>query len=89
LDVSHSENSCREQNQQVPQEIVKGTTTLSPILNLVTPLPTASTMPIGSWPMTSPGCIVGMKPSYRCRSLPQMAVDVIRTTMSRGSTPTR
>ena len=33
----------------------------------------------------SPFSIVGMKPSSRCRSEPQMAVEVIRTIASRGS----
>src|SRR5579871_5440358 len=84
--VSHNEYICRWQNQHLPQEIVKGTTTRSPFLSLVTPLPTSSTMPIGSCPSTSPACMVGMKPSYRCRSEPQMAVDVMRTRVSPGST---
>ena len=65
--------------------MVNGTTTRSPFLNFVTAEPTSSTMPIGSWPRTSPASIVGMNPSYRCRSDPQMAVDVIFTMMSPGS----
>src|SRR3954471_23297493 len=33
--------------------------------------------------MTSPSCIVGTYPSTRCRSEPQIAVEVIRTMASR------
>ena len=36
---------------------------------------TSSTIPIGSWPRTS----------YRCRSEPQIPVEVMRTTASVGS----
>jgi hypothetical protein len=32
----------------------------------------------------SPGFMKGMKPSTRCRSEPQIAVDVMRTIASRG-----
>src|SRR5579883_3584982 len=32
----------------------------------------------------SPGSIIGMKPSYRCKSEPQIAVEVIFTMASRG-----
>jgi hypothetical protein len=32
-------------------------------LSFVTPLPTSTTSPIGSWPMMSPSFIAGMKPS--------------------------
>ena len=63
FDWSQSENNSCWQNQQLPQEIVNGTTTRSPGLRLVTALPTSSTMPIGSWPRTSPFSIVGMMPS--------------------------
>src|SRR4051794_40539645 len=38
---------------------------------------------MNSWPMTSPSCIVGTYPSTRCRSEPQIAVEVIRTMASR------
>ena len=62
-DLSIDEKSFRSQNQHEPQEIVKGTTTRSPGLSLVTPAPTSSTTPIGSWPMTSPAFIVGTNPS--------------------------
>src|SRR5215204_3267857 len=36
-----------------------------------------------TWPMMSPGSIIGRKPLYRCRSDPQIAVDVIFTMQSR------
>src|SRR4051812_37160017 len=63
-----------------------GTITRSPTFtfDLSTPLPTATTSPMNSWPRMSPLRIVGMYPSYRCRSDPQMHVDVIRTIASRG-----
>jgi hypothetical protein len=48
FELSQSENSDRSQYQQVPQEMVKGTTTRSPFYNPVTDLPTSSTIPIGS-----------------------------------------
>src|SRR5215212_10962235 len=73
------------QNQQAPHAIGNGTTTRSPTftLDLSTSGPTSSTMPIGSWPMMSPGFMNGMNPSTRWRSDPQMQVDVIRTIASR------
>ena len=51
----------------------------------VTSGPTSSTMPIGSWPRMSPGVRYGASTSYRCRSEPQIAVEVIRTIASVGS----
>ena len=63
FEVSQSENSCCWQKKQVPQEIVNGTTTRSPIFKFVIPRPTSTTSPIGSWPRMSPFSIVGMKPS--------------------------
>src|SRR3954452_21234404 len=73
------------QNQQAPQPIGNGTITRSPFLSLLvsTSGPTSSTMPIGSWPRMSPGFMNGMNPSTRCRSDPQMHVDVMRTIASR------
>jgi hypothetical protein len=68
--------------QQWPQEMLKGITTRSPGLMWVTCGPTSSTIPIGSWPMMSPGVMYMPSTSYRCRSEPQMAVDVIRTIAS-------
>ena len=65
--------------------MLNGTTTRSPGLSRVTPGPTSSTMPIGSCPRTSPGFRYGPSTSYRCRSEPQMAVEVIRTIASVGS----
>ena len=64
--------------------MVNGTTTRSPFLTLVTPLPVSTTSPMNSWPRMSPAFMVGMNPSYRCRSDPQMAVLVIRMMASRG-----
>jgi hypothetical protein len=52
---------CRpcEQVQQLPQHTLNGTTTRSPTLRSFTPGPTSSTMPIDSWPMTSPAFMNG------------------------------
>ena len=50
----------------------------------VTSRPTSSTMPIGSWPRMSPSSMNGPNSSYRCRSEPQMAVDVTRMIASVG-----
>jgi hypothetical protein len=44
---------------QWPQEMLNGMTTRSPGAMWVTPLPTASTMPIGSWPRMSPSVMNG------------------------------
>lgn len=57
---SQRENSWRRQKKQSPQEMVNGTTTRSPFFSFVTPRPTSTTMPMGSWPSTSPFSIVGM-----------------------------
>ena len=56
---SQAENMPRWQNQHCPQLIVKGTTTLSPILRLVTSEPSSTTSPMFSWPRMSPLSIVG------------------------------
>src|SRR5439155_17278725 len=85
FDLSQHDQSWFWQNQHDPQQMVNGMTTRSPFFSFLTSRPTSSTIPIGSWPRTSPDFIVGMNPSYRCRSDPQMAVDVIRTTASVGS----
>ena len=45
--------------KQWPQAIWNGITTRSPGARLLTPLPTSSTMPIGSWPSTSPSPMNG------------------------------
>src|SRR3954452_4445091 len=60
-------------------------TTRSPGLQLVTSGPTSSTIPIGSWPRVSPSPMNGPITSYRWRSDPQIAVEVIRTIASVGS----
>src|SRR5690349_14174829 len=65
--------------------MLKGMTTRSPFFRLVTALPTSSTMPMGSWPSTSSLCIYGPSTSYRWRSEPQIADDVILTIASVGS----
>src|ERR671917_120978 len=84
FEFSQAENRPCRQDQQLPHEIGNGTTTRSPTARFVTPGPTSMTSPMNSWPRTSPFCIVGMKPLYRCRSEPQMAVEVMRTTASRA-----
>src|SRR4051794_26013340 len=63
-----------------------GTITRSPtlILDLSTPVPTSTTSPMNSWPRMSPCRMVGMKPSYRWRSDPQMHVEEILMIASRG-----
>src|SRR4051812_42163350 len=68
----------RRQKKHSPHAIGKGTTTRSPTFNLVPsrPDPTSCTMPIGSCPRMSPGFMNGTKPSTRCRSDPQIHVDV-------------
>jgi hypothetical protein len=71
--------------KQCPQEMLKGTTTRSPGLMCSTSEPTSSTIPIGSWPRMSPGFMNGPMTSYRCRSEPQIAVEVMRTIASVGS----
>lgn len=60
-------------------------TTRSPTLSFVTPAPTSTTTPIGSWPSTSPRSMNGPSSSYRWRSDPQIAEDVMRMTASVGS----
>src|SRR4051794_13866151 len=62
FEVSHSEKRPRVQNQHVPQEMVNGTTTRSPTLRFLTPLPTSATIPIGSCPRISPSFMGGMYP---------------------------
>src|SRR5687767_13106891 len=86
FELSHADHSWLLQNQHRPHEIVKGTTTRSPTLSLVFSEPTATTSPMNSWPSTSPLRIVGMKPSSRWRSDPQMAVSVILMIASLGFT---
>src|SRR5207302_1739212 len=72
------------QKPQLPHAIVNGTTTRSPRRRFVTRCPVSSTVPMNSCPRMSPSSIVGMKPSYKCKSDPQMAVRVILTMASCG-----
>ena len=61
---------CRKSIRRTPTK--NGTTTRSPTFTFVpsTPGPSSSTMPIGSWPSTSPGFMNGMKPSTKCKIRP-------------------
>src|ERR1700760_884334 len=56
---------------------------MSPTLILSTASPTAMTSPTFSWPKTRPSS-KSVRPSYMCRSEPQMLVAVIRTSASVG-----
>src|SRR5829696_5028569 len=85
LVLSQQEYSSRLQNQHSPQAMSNGTTMRSPFFSLVTAPPTSTTSPIGSWPRMSPGFMAGRYMSYRCRSDPQMQVDVILMTTSVGA----
>lgn len=60
FEVSQSENSDFLQKKQEPHAMVKGMTTRSPGVRLVTALPTSTTTPMGSWPRMSPDSMVGM-----------------------------
>src|SRR3954471_16445947 len=72
------------QKAQVPSDEANGITTRSPPFAVRTSGPTASTMPIASWPMR---CPPGAGPRlYGQRSLPQMQARVTRTTASVGWT---
>src|SRR5215203_1613627 len=84
LEFSQTEYICAWQALQNPQAIGKGTTTRSPALSVVTAPPTSTTSPMNSCPSTSPLFSVGTKPPYRCRSEPQIAVEVILTMASRS-----
>ncbi|MGX1094196.1 hypothetical protein RKD47_004877 [Streptomyces albogriseolus] len=68
---------------QKPQATLKGMTTRSPSLSEVTPGPTSAMMPMFSWPKVMPGS-AAVRPSYMCRSDPQIAVEVTRTITSFG-----
>src|SRR3954471_23454057 len=80
---SQSENICRWQKKQLPHDIGNETTTRSPTFRFLTSGPTSTISPMNSWPSMSPFSIVGMKPLYRCRSEPQIAVELILTIASR------
>ena len=64
--------------------MLNGTDTRSPGLIQATPGPVSSTMPMFSWPSTLPTSTF-VRPSYMCRSDPQMFAVVIRTTASPGA----
>src|SRR3954469_21160091 len=68
---THAVGSPSRQKSQVPSEIANGITTTWPFFTRWTPLPTASTTPIASWPMLWPFSVFGMS-LYGQRSLPQM-----------------
>src|ERR1700733_16251270 len=61
------------QNSHCPQYTVESNVTRSPGLNLLTPAPTAATIPAASCPMTIGGIRLPEVPSYPCTSLPQIA----------------
>ena len=61
--VSHWEWSPWEHIQQLPHEMLNGTTTRSPGETAVTSGPVSSTTPIGSWPSTSPALRYGVMTS--------------------------
>src|SRR5918994_5144549 len=84
LEFSQSENISAWHAAQTPHEIGKGTTTRSPTLRLCTSRPVSTTSPMNSWPRMSPFSTVGIYPSTRCRSEPQMAVEEMRTIASRA-----
>src|SRR5256885_8253684 len=65
--------------------MLNGMTTRSPLRRLLIAGPTSSTMPIGSWPRMSPSVMNGPSTSYRCRSEPQIPLDVTRMIASLGS----
>src|SRR5664279_2561549 len=82
--VSHCDCRPTVHMTQCPQEMLNGTTTRSPTARLVTSAPSSCTMPISSWPGMSPGFMYGPSTSYRSRSEPQIADEVIFTMPSVG-----
>src|SRR5215210_7837430 len=68
-----------------PHAMLNGITTRSPGFRSVTSAPTSSTTPIGSWPRMLPSLMNAPSTSYRCRSDPQMPLEVTRTIASVGS----
>src|SRR5215207_9255196 len=82
LEFSQTENNPASHAAQAPQEMGKGTTTRSPTFRFLTPGPTSTTSPMNSCPRMSPRSMVGTNPLNRCRSDPQMAVEVIFTIAS-------
>jgi hypothetical protein len=84
FELSQSAHNWVLQKKQPPHAMGNGTTTRSPIFKFVTAEPNSTTSPMNSCPRTSPRMTPGIMPSYRCRSEPQIAVDVIFTIASRG-----
>src|SRR5262249_13546186 len=82
--VVAADHRLRSQKKQRPHAIVKGTITRSPRCRFFTSGPASTISPMNSWPRISPPFIVGMKPSSRWRSEPQIAVSVTLTIASRG-----
>src|SRR5919112_1884106 len=74
----------RAQKKQVPQNTLNGTITRSPGLRFCTDGPTWSTTPMNSWPNVIPTRVSGIMPWYRCRTEPQIAARVTRTSASLG-----
>src|SRR5580700_971971 len=75
----------RWQYSQRPHFVMAGTSTRSPTPNPLTAEPTAVTVPTASWPRMRPSTTAGTSPLRMCRSVPQIVVVSIRTTMSVGS----
>src|SRR5690348_15207870 len=65
--------------------MVEGTTTRSPARRLRTSLPTSSITPTASCPRIVPGFMPESVPRMKCRSVPQMALAVMRISASVGS----
>ena len=68
-----------------PQPLTKGTVTRSPIFQLLTSLPTASTNPASSWPGTWGSLISASWPTQPCQSLRHTPVAMTLTTTACGS----
>src|SRR3989338_8645006 len=85
--VVHWVGSFRWHHSQRPHETENGASTRSPGLTFRTSGPASSTTPMNSWPITAPGCTSAPpRPWYWCRSDPQTALVVIRSTTSVGWT---
>ena len=62
------------------------TSTRSPTFTVLTPAPTASTVPTASWPRIRPSVTAGTSPLRMCRSVPQIVTASTRTMASVSST---
>src|SRR5918997_1143980 len=82
FEFSQSENIPFWQEKHLPQAMGNGTTTRSPFWTFFTALPVSTTSPMNSWPRMSPDSMVGTKPLYRCKSEPQMHVELTCTMQS-------